>query len=206
MGVAEMQRIIVESLRARGGTSVVFLDSLDRIAVSHHPFLEQLLGSAVVCAAVAHEKESVHSKKVWASFSRIDIGPLPPADCSRLIRHYLDRYSINVIDPELYEREIIKAAAGNPFHIKNMVWHGSRERRVTNEEVRRLRRTEEGEYFNMGPVYIFCASMFTMMKIFSLGTDNREFYIYFSALGFLVYLIFRIFRAFFLFRPQRSNR
>ena len=33
--------------------------------------------------------------------------------------------------------------------------------------------------------------------------DNREFYIYFSALGFLMYLTFRVFRNFFLFRPQR---
>jgi hypothetical protein len=47
--------------------------------------------------------------------------------------------------------------------------------------------------------------MFTLFKIFSLGTNNPEFYIYFSALGFLVYLTFRIFRTFFLFRPHRQK-
>jgi len=46
---------------------------------------------------------------------------------------------------------------------------------------------EEGAYFNMGPLYIFSAGIFTLFKIFSIGTDNREFYIYFSALGFLVF-------------------
>jgi hypothetical protein len=86
-----------------------------------------------------------------------------------------------------------------------MLWHGSRERNVNAEEIRKLRRTEEGDFFNMGPVYIFSAGIFTIFRIFSLGTDNKEFYIYFSALGVLVYLTFRIFRAFFLFRPQKYD-
>ena len=205
-GSLDLQQIIITSIRQTGKSHLVFLDSLDRLAPSHHGFFETLLAVAVICAGVVHERESVHLKKVWASFARIDIGPLSEATTRQLIRHYVDTYAIKVLDPELYEREIIKAAGGNPFHIKNMVWHGSRERRVTQDEIRSLRRIEEGEYFNMGPVYIFAASMFTMLKIFSLGTDNREFYLYFSALGFLVYMVFRVFRAFFLFRPQRVNR
>jgi hypothetical protein len=72
--------------------------------------------------------------------------------------------------------------------------------------VRELGRVEEGEYFNMGPVYIYGASVFTLFKIFSIGLDNTDFYIYFSALGFLVYLTFRVFRNFFLFRPQKYGR
>jgi hypothetical protein len=205
-GSMDLQRIIITSIRQTGQSFLVFLDSLDRLAPSHHGFFETLLAVAVICAAVVHERESLHLKKVWSSFARIDIGPLSDATTRQLIRHYVETYAINVLDRELYEREIIKAAGGNPFHIKNMVWHGSRERRVTQDEIRQLRRIEEGDYFNMGPVYIFVASMFTMLKIFSLGTDNREFYLYFSALGFLVYMVFRVFRAFFLFRPQRVNR
>ena len=69
----------------------------------------------------------------------------------------------------------------------------------------RLRRFEEGEYFNMGPVYIFGAGVFTLLKIFSIGMDNRKFYIYSSALGFFIYMTFHVFRNFFLFRPQRNR-
>ena len=114
-------------------------------------------------------------------------------------------YPLRVIDRDLYRQEILKAASGNPFHIKNMLWHGSRERHLSEDDIRKLRRIEEGPYFNMGPIYIFCGAGFTMFKIFSIGTDNREFYIYFSALGFLVYLTFRVFRNFFLFRPQKHG-
>jgi len=108
-----------------------------------------------------------------------------------------------VIDPELYRREILKASNGNPFHIKNMLWHGSREKYIDSDEIRKLRQVDEGHYFNMGPIYIFSVAIFTLFKIFSIGMDNKEFYIYFSALGFLAYMVFRVFRSFFLFRPQK---
>jgi hypothetical protein len=66
-----------------------------------------------------------------------------------------------------------------------------------------LAQGDGARYFNMGPIYIFGFAMFTLIRIFSIGLDNTEFYIYFSALGFIAYLIFRVFRAFFLFRPQK---
>jgi hypothetical protein len=99
---------------------------------------------------------------------------------------------------------VLKSAGGNPFRIKTLAWHGSRELNLDRGEIRKLRREEAGEYFNMGPVYIFGASVFTMYKIFSVGMDNREGYIYFSALGFVVYFVFRVFRSFFLFRPRKA--
>lgn len=75
---------------------------------------------------------------------------------------------------------------------------------MTEAGMRELQQVEEGELMNMGPAYIFLASVFPLFKIFSIGTDNSEFYVYFSAMGFLVYLTFRVFRTFFLFRPQRG--
>jgi hypothetical protein len=86
-----------------------------------------------------------------------------------------------------------------------MLIQGVKEGGIGGEEIGRLRRFEEGEYFNMGPLYIFGAGIFTLLKIFSIGMDNREFYIYFSALGFFMYMTFRVFRNFFLFRPQRNR-
>ena len=61
-----------------------------------------------------------------------------------------------------------------------MPWHGSKEKYIDNEEVRKLRQIDEGHYFNMGPIYIFGVAMFTVFRIFSIGPDSREFYLYFS--------------------------
>jgi energy-coupling factor transporter ATP-binding protein EcfA2 len=203
LGNMKLQDLVLESLSRSSKPYLLFFDSLDRISPSHQQFIERLFAVSVVCAAIVQIKEAYHFRKIWSSFNQIELTPLPETICSQLIYHFVENYPIHVIDVELYKREILKSANGNPFHIKNMIWHGSREKYVSTEEIRKLRQTEHGEYFNMGPIYIFGVSIFTLFKIFSLGTSNREFYIYFSALGFMAYLVFRVFRAFFLFRPQK---
>jgi len=67
-----------------------------------------------------------------------------------MINYFLDNYNLRIIDRELYRREILKSSNGNPFHIKNMLWHGSREKYIDTEEIRKLRQVDEGHYFNMG--------------------------------------------------------
>jgi hypothetical protein len=203
LGRAGQEDLLIRSLEASSKRYVLFLDSLDRITATHLDFLERLLGVAVVCTAVVKVNEGFQFKKVWNSFERIDVGPLPRDVALQLIRKLIAKEGIRMADPALFEREVLKASGGNPFHIRNHIWHGSRRRHLGPSDIRSLRRREEGEFFNMGPVYIFAASALTLFKIFSLGMGNREFYIYFSALGFLVYLTFRVFRTFFLFRPQR---
>jgi hypothetical protein len=206
LGSIKVQAAVLEAVSRSRQPYLIFFDNLDRISPTQQAFIESLLSIAVICTAVVQMKESFVYRRIWASFARITLDALPEQICIQLIDYFLQHYPLHVIDPALYRREILKSANGNPFLIKNLLWHGSRQRRLGLEEIRSLRRVEEGAYFNMGPLYIFSAGIFTLFKIFSIGTDNREFYIYFSALGFLVYLIFRVFRTFFLFRPQKTGR
>jgi hypothetical protein len=202
-GSVKMQSIVFEAIARSEKPYIVLFDTLDRIAPGQHSFFESLMNIALVCAAAVEMKENVVFRRVWASFSKLTLEPLPEEVCIQLIDHFLDHYPIHIVDPELYRREILKASNGIPFYIKNLLWHGLREKYVDTEEIRRLRQSDAGHYFNMGPIYIFGVALFTMFRIFSIGSDNREFYIYFSALGFIAYIVFRVFRAFFLFRPQK---
>ncbi len=203
LGSIKLQGIIFQGLSQADKQYLVFFDNLDRISPTQQSFVETLLSIAVICTAVVQMKENFFFKRIWASFAKIELEPLPEAISIQLIDYFFEHYPLRIIDRELYRREILKAANGNPFHIKNMLWHGSREKYVDTDEIRKLRQVDEGHFFNMGPIYIFGVAMFTMFKIFSIGSDNREFYIYFSALGFIAYLVFRVFRAFFIFRPQK---
>jgi hypothetical protein len=205
-GGAKLRPAILEGIARSQRPYLLFFDSLDRLSPGQHALFESLMSIAVVCAAVTQIKTQLVFKRIWTSFATIELEALPESACLLLIDHCLDTYPIRVIDRELYRREVLKAANGNPYQIKNLIWHGTRANRLEAEDIRSLRRIEQGAFFNMGPAYIFVAGGFTLFKIFSLGTDNREFYIYFSALGFLVFMIFRIFRAFFLFRPQRGEK
>jgi len=204
-GRIRIQADILEGISRSGRPYLIFFDSLDRLASSYQGFIESLLAVAVICSAVVQIRENFFFKRIWASFAKIELGPLPRTACLELTDHFFRNYPFRLADRELYRTEILKASAGNPFHIRNMLWHGSREKYVDAEEIRKLRRIDEAHYFNMGPLYIFGVATFTLFKIFSIGTGNREFYIYFSALGFMAYLVFRVFRAFFLFRPQRNR-
>ncbi|HTK80904.1 MAG TPA: ATP-binding protein [Bacteroidota bacterium] len=203
LGSIQLQSAVFEGISRSDKSYLIFFDNIDRISPSQQAFLETLLNIAVICTAAVQLKENFMYRRIWASFSKIRLEPLPESICIQLINYFLQNYPLRVIDPELYRREILKAANGNPFYIKNMLWHGSREKFVDGEEIRKLRRVDEGKYFNMGPIYIFLVALVTLFKIFSIGMDNKEFYIYFSALGFLAYMVFRVFRAFFLFRPQK---
>lgn len=203
LGSIRLQSTIFEGISKSNPTYLIFFDNLDRISPSQQAFIETLLNIAVICTAVFEMKEDLFFKRIWASFVKLELEPLPDSICMEMINYFLDNYSIRIIDRELYRREILKSANGNPFYIKNMLWHGSCEKYIGTGEIRKLRQVDEGHFFNMGPIYIFGVATFTLFKIFSIGTDNREFYIYFSTLGFIAYLIFRVFRTFFLFRPQK---
>jgi len=203
LGRIEQLELIRSSVGRLPDPRVVVFDSLDRIAPSHQKLLEDLFQTATVVAAASHLSDAIHYTKIWSTFSQIDIGPLPHGDARELIERLVDALGLRVCDRRLFIREVLKSSAGSPFHIRLGVWKSSRRRSLDRNTIRSLRRTEVGEYFNMGPIYIFGASIFTLYKILSIGMDNREFYIYFSALGFFVYLTFRVFRNFFLFRPQR---
>ncbi len=203
MGIVAFQECIVESLKEVSPPACIFLDSLDRLTTTSQEFLEALLGVAVVCAGVVQPKTAFQFKKIWASFTRIPLDPFGRSETRRLVEELLRRHSVKVLDVDLFVNQILKSAGGNPFQVRNLLWQTSRDRHVGLRDIRTLGKTEAGEYFNMGPLYIMLASVLTLSRIFSFGTDNREFYIYFSALGFVVYLLFRVFRTFFLFKPQR---
>jgi len=183
---------------------LLVLDDLDRMTPAYQDLVEGMLSRAVLCAAVTHLRDAVHFRTIWSSFTRLDLAPLPEPAAEELARRLIERYGVSRNSSELFLREVVRSGAGNPHRIRSLSWHGSRERPLLPSDIRAFRREHGADLFNMGPVYIFAASVFTLYKIFSIGLDNRESYIYFSAMGFLVYFMFRVFRNFFLFRPQPS--
>lgn len=205
LGRPAQQELLLDSLARAPKPNLVVFDSLDRLTPAHQPLLESLFGLTTVLAAATRLNEAIHFKNIWSTFSRIELGPLPGPVAQHLVERLVQSHGLRVSDGQLFVREVLSSSAGNPFLLRLNVWRMSRRGRLGSAEIRTLRRTEEGDYFNMGPIYIFGASIFTLYKILTIGMDNREFYIYFSALGFFVYLSFRVFRNFFLFRPQKRR-
>jgi hypothetical protein len=205
LGVQGMQSAVLESIAESKRKYVVFVANLDRLSATSARFFHVLLSVTVVCGSAMATRDQDPLRCVWAAFERIPLERLPEPVALKLITHLMRKYPMNVVDPVMCRREILRSADGNPFHIKNFLYRAATQGKLGNREIREFRTVEEGPYFNMGPLYMICAGILTAVKFFSVGAEKREHYIYYSALGFMLYITFRVFRSFFIFRPQRKR-
>jgi hypothetical protein len=205
LGMRTMQSEVLKSIAGSGKTYIVFVTNLDRVTLTSLPFFESLLRISVVCGSAMATKDLEAYRGFWASFERIPLDRLPAAVALELITALMARHPLSVIDPQMCRNAILSAADGNPFHIKNLLYRAATQKLLGSNEIRTFRAAEEGPFFNMGPLYMIAAGVLTAVKFFSVGAEKREHYIYYSAIGFMLYLTFRVFRSFFVFRPQRRK-
>jgi hypothetical protein len=205
LGIHRMQSEILKSIVRSRKKYIVFVTNLDRVSQSSLQFFQSLLRITVVCGAAAATRDQEVFRCFWASFERIHLERLPGPVALQLVSHLMRHYPLNVVDPVMCRKEILYSAAGNPFHIKNLLYRAITQKTLGRREIRDFRTVEEGSFFNMGPLYMIGAGVLTAVKFFSVGAEKREHYIYYSAIGFMLYLTFRVFRSFFVFRPQRRK-
>ena len=195
----------MKGLAGCGKKHILFIANLDRISLSSMRFFQSLVRISVVCGSALATKDQEPFKGFWASFDRVPVERLPYPVAVQLVSHLMSRSSVRSVDTAMCMNEILNSADGNPFHIKNLVYRAATQKMLGKTEMRAFREVEEGPYFNMGPLYMIGAGVLTAVKFFSTGADRREHYIYYSAIGFILYLTFRVFRGFFVFRPQRRK-
>jgi hypothetical protein len=205
LGMRGMQSEVLKNIAGSGKTYIVFVTNLDRVTLTSLSFFESLLRITVVCGSTMATKDTEAFRGFWASFERIRLDRLSAGEARELITALMGRYPLNVIDPQMCRNGILSAADGNPFHIKNLLYRAATQKVLGSSEIREFRAAEEGPFFNMGPLYMIAAGVLTAVKFFSVGAEKREHYIYYSAIGFMLYLTFRVFRGFFVFRPQRRK-
>ncbi|HMK38202.1 MAG TPA: ATP-binding protein [Bacteroidota bacterium] len=204
-GSHAMQSEILKGIARSRKKYILFVSNLDRLSLSGLRFFQSILSVTVVCGSALAVKDVESFSCFWSSFDRIALDPLPGPVASQLIVHLMSRYPVNVVDPAMCRKEILSSADGSPFHIKNLMHRAATQGRLGSAEIRAFRAVEEGPFFNMGPLYMIGAGVLTAVKFFSVGAEKREHYIYYSAIGFMLYLTFRVFRSFFVFRPRRKR-
>jgi hypothetical protein len=205
LGVRTMESEVLKGLAGGGKKYVLFIANLDRISLSSMRFFQSLVRITIVCGSAIETKDLEPFKGFWASFDRVQLERLPDGVARQLVSHLMSLSSLHAEDTAMCRNEILNSADGNPFHIKNLVYRAATQKSLGKQEIRAFREVEEGPYFNMGPLYMIGAGVLTAVKFFSAGTEKREHYIYYSAIGFILYLTFRVFRSFFVFRPQRRK-
>jgi hypothetical protein len=201
----QRRALVVEGIARSAEAYVVFLDNLDRISAAQEEFLRALMQVATVCASGAGPGGAQAEHPFLRAFERMPLRPLGAEAAGALVDRLLRDLPVAPEDQQMYRREVLDAADGNPEALRTILWRTSREQRISLAEIRSIRRMERTRYFNMGPIYIFGVALVTLARILAIGTRNTEFVIYFSALGFVAYIAFRVFRPFFVFRPRRED-
>jgi len=204
-GNSTYSRVIVDTLRHNESKNIIlFFDDLTRMSPSYKAFFESIMLHSTICTGVNRIKNKLYLKKIWSSFIVKEIEPLSKHQASLLIDYFYSNYDIRVIDRADLKKEILRAAGGNPFYIKNFLWRSYSDDHSADDLIYSTRDSDENNFLNLGPFYAIFLMLTSLMKIFSIGTSSRSFYIYTSALGFIGYMIFRLFRSFFKFRPQKK--
>ncbi len=205
LGLRNLEAEILKGIAGSGKKYILFIANLERVSLSSLRFFQSLVRITVICGSALATKDMEPFRGFWASFERMPIERLPDPVARELVSHLMSLSSVRAADTEMCRHEILSAADGNPFHIKNLVYRAATQRTLGRTEIRAFREVEEAPYFNMGPLYMIGAGVLTAVKFFSTGAEKREHYIYYSAIGFILYLTFRVFRGFFVFRPQRRK-
>jgi len=205
LGLRNLEAEILKGIARSGKKYFLFITNLERISIPSMRFFQSLIRITVVCGSALATKDLEPFLGFWASFERVPLERLPDPVARRLVSHLMRLTPIAAVDIGMCMNEILSSADGNPFHIKNLVHRAATQKTLGRSEIRAFREVEEAPYFNMGPLYMIGAGALTAVKFFSTGAGKREHYIYYSAIGFILYLTFRVFRGFFVFRPQRRK-
>ncbi|MCL4540145.1 MAG: hypothetical protein M1378_11220, partial [Bacteroidetes bacterium] len=184
-----------------------FIDNLDSITPGLIDFLTELLKATTVIATATQLRNEQKLKPLYASFDKIELEELENNISRDMITHLIDKYVEHSPDSEraFLINEVARSSKGNPNLIKSMITQVHAEKFVTDSDIKDLRKHEDFEFINLGPVFAFFLGLITVIKILQIGLQNREAYILLSIFSFLAYLTIRIFRYFFLFRPQRKK-
>jgi hypothetical protein len=184
-----------------------FIDNLDSITPGLIDFLTELLKATTVIATATQLRNEQKLKPLYASFDKIELEELDKNISRDMITHLVDEYVKHSPDSEreFLINEVARSSKGNPNLIKSMITQVHAEKFVTDNDIKDLRKHEDFEFINLGPVFAFFLGLITVIKILQIGLQNREAYILLSIFSFLAYLTIRVFRYFFFFRPQRKK-
>lgn len=205
--IKNAHQIIIKSLENKN--YIILIDDIDIATPTILNLIHDLITSTTT-TIIATSTEIKHERKIkplYPLFDKIELKELQKETAENLTNYLIQTFLPN-LQPEkkqFLKYEIARNAKGNPTIIKSIIAHACSQKHLKDEDIKNLRKLEEKEYINLGPVFSLMLGLFTITKILQIGLENRETYILLSILAFLSYLTIRIFRYFFLFRPQRKK-
>lgn len=169
--IKELVQLCQHNLNGKGYT--LFFDSLETASPAMARQVQALMDYALVIGAANHRNFSL--RKLWWRFELLEIPPLTPEESKQLLWTLLDKDA--PFDAELFERNVLNQANGNPLAITHLAEKIQKETPISKEHIRELRHEAGTKFMDITPLFFFVGACAIAVRFIALGLNSTDLYI-----------------------------
>ena len=183
---------LLEIVRSRDDVILV-IDDASGVTPTSRPWLERLTEACTVIAAVSPEYlRKSGTKRFWKRFEEVKLEPLSKQEASELLDQLMQRYRVNVDEPEVYRRRVLALAQGVPFELERLVKYHSAETLVKAKDVLShgqgfVERDEKG--VSLAPLLLVVGAMAIAGRYIARAQGDLDLYVL-AGIGIAVMVVF----------------
>lgn len=162
-----------------GKDYILFFDSLETASQAMGRKVEALMEHALVIGAANHRNFSL--RKLWWRFELLEIPPLSTEESKQLLWTLLDQDT--PFDAELFERNVLNQAHGNPLAITQMADKIQKETPISKDHIRQLRHEAGAKFIDITPLFFFVGAGAIAVRFIALGLNSTDLYILAGVFG-----------------------
>jgi len=183
--VKELAEALVLSLSGR--RAVLVWDHFEKTTPTELAWLHQFLNSATVVVATADPANPKLKPLLDRIPARIELGPLPEAECRELVDRCMEIAPFAVSNPEWYRREIWRKSRGVPRAVKDLLADHSLEKVIDSRFIRSIQNEQGAKYFPISWFLLAGTILFSIYRYVGRGLGDRDAYII-GAVGMVTFL------------------
>jgi len=173
--IPEAQEVIADSLRGRG--YLVMIDSLE-VPPSQAALFAEMIGSAQTVACMDDDNRRTRiDRLLWRFSERIELKPLPLADCETIIERWLADHPLRFTGAgtrRRFVRHVARASHGVPAAIREMLHAAGQEQEITPAKARGFEHEAGIRYLDMTPAIVIGLVGFIALRYISRGIGEVE--------------------------------
>jgi hypothetical protein len=190
--VTEIAPAVIESME--GHDIILILDELEGITPTYLKHYRKFFETAsVIAASSSFSNAQVQKLKGMATI--LNVPAFTQEQAEELSEFLFNAHSINTGNEPMLKRHLLSAANGNPQKVHQLYDQISKERYVTQDQIRAFSNQAGKRFLNMGLLLLCLVTLPLMAKVLARGAGDRDGFVAFGMMsaGILVLriLIFR---------------
>lgn len=172
---------------------VLVIDDVNSVTPSNRPWLELIVQTVTVIAAVDLTALSKRgTKRFWKRFDEVKLDRLSKEESSKILELLISKYSIKADDPMIYKRKVLELAQGSPFELTRLVKYHSAESIVKTDELKSYSQSfveRDVKGIAIAPILLIVGAFVIAGRYIARAQGDLDLYVL-SGIGIGVMLVF----------------